>query len=434
MKTELSIDNEYEVINGRKIVKKHVAVIHCSSKLSLRERCISNALLYNAYPNLKTQTTFEITLEQLKRLLNITTRNHQPIKEALKSLMSTVIEWNILGDHVPEMDLEGWNATTLLSWVGVSKGVIKYRYDESIKTLFIDPAIYGKINLIIQSRFKSSYALALYENCVRYRGLKYTKNVEFSVFRKLMGVEEGKYDIFRDFNRRVLSPAITEINTCSDIFITPKITRKGKKVHSIMFELNERSIKKRLGVKQNIHAEENSDGDAIASSKLGLSQSNFDELIQKYGESRVEQGVAYVESIYHQQTDQIKNVGAYLRNAIEKNYAITKSDGNSANLKKKKKITYEQEQQYTDYVTNQIMKFYDAMSADKKNDILSQFEAHIFSSGNLPDAVTASVYKKHGIKSVSSDFADFFKKNRQQDSVDIKTIHEFLSYLALEIA
>ena len=153
MNKELNTANEYEIINGRKIVKKHVAVIHCSSHLSLRERCISNALLYNAYPDLKTQNTFEITLEQLKRLLNVTTRNHQPIKDALKSLMSTVIEWNMLGDRVPEMELEGWNATTLLSWVGVSKGVIKYRYDESIKTLFVDPAIYGKINLIIQSRF-----------------------------------------------------------------------------------------------------------------------------------------------------------------------------------------------------------------------------------------------------------------------------------------
>ena len=108
-------EHDYEIINGRRVVKKHVATIHCSNKLSLRERKISNVLLYHAFPNLKKSLTHTISLDQLKTLLNVTTRDHKAIKTALTRLMSTVIEWNVLGEDIPEMELEGWNASTILS-------------------------------------------------------------------------------------------------------------------------------------------------------------------------------------------------------------------------------------------------------------------------------------------------------------------------------
>src|SRR3990167_6515083 len=236
---ELDVTQEFEQINGRQVVKKHVATIHCSNKLSLLERKISNALLFHAFPNLKNQLTYEIRLDELKRLIGANTRNHQALKDALKKLISTVLEWNLLGESVPELDLEGWNSSAILSSVSVNNGVIKYQYSELIKTLLIDPKIYGKINLTIQARFSSSYALALYENCARYRGLPYTKEIDFKTFRKLMGVEEGKYEIFRDFNRRVLNTAISEINTCSDMRILPEIKRVGRVIKSIKFKFEE---------------------------------------------------------------------------------------------------------------------------------------------------------------------------------------------------
>jgi hypothetical protein len=101
---------DHEIINGRRIVKKHVAAIHCSNKLSLLQRKISNALLYHAFPVLRKELTHEIQIDQLKRLLGLNTRNHKVIKEALTKLISTVLEWNLCGDDLSDVDLEGWNA------------------------------------------------------------------------------------------------------------------------------------------------------------------------------------------------------------------------------------------------------------------------------------------------------------------------------------
>ena len=322
---ELQQEQDYEIINGRKVLKKHVATIHCQNKLSLLERKISNALLYHAYPKLKEQLIHEITIDQLKRLLGANTRNHKALKDALKTLISTVIEWNLLGDNIPEMELEGWNASTILSSVSIKRGVIKYQYSELIKSLIIDPAIYGKINLVIQSRFKSSYALALYENCARYRGLTYTKNIDILIFRKLMGVEEGKYEIFRDFNRRVLNPAVTEINTCSDIRVSPEITRRGRKVQSIKFKIEERPIKQRIGIQaksEKITLEKNDTSD----NALGIGKAAFSSLIKEHGQDKVKKATEYVKSSTSFKTGKVRNVPGYLKSAIENNYELTTSN------------------------------------------------------------------------------------------------------------
>ena len=316
MEMEL-FNQEYEIINGRTVVKKHVATIHCSNKLSLLERKISNALLFHAFPNLKQKLIHEIKLEDLKRLIGVNTRNHLALREALKKLISTVLEWNLLGDSIPELALEGWNASTILSSVSVSRGVIKYQYSELIKTLIIDPKIYGKINLTIQARFKSSYALALYENCSRYRGLPYTKSMNMAVFRKLMGVEDGKYEIFRDFNRRVLNQAISEINTCSDIRITPEIMRSGRVVKSIKFKIEERSIKQRIGIPNDSQKEKDS----------------IEKFIAEYGEEKVNKAVDYVQSRSAYKNGEIKNMSGYIKSAIIHSYeAISVEDENKPGL------------------------------------------------------------------------------------------------------
>ncbi len=353
---ELGLTQEFEQINGRQVVKKHVATIHCSNKLSLLERKISNALLFHAFPNLKNQLTYEIRLDELKRLIGANTRNHKALKAALKKLISTVLEWNLLGENVPELDIDGWNASTILSSVSVHQGVVKYQYSELIKTLLVDPKIYGKINLAIQARFHSSYALALYENCSRYRGLPYTKNFDIAIFRKLMGVEDGKYEIFRDFNRRVLNPAISEINTCSDIRVTPEITRAGRSVKSIKFRLEERAIKQRLGIPNEDKIE------AFAINTKNSDQDSYHNLRNEYGSDRVEKAIQYVKSRPAYKNGEIKNIVGYVTSALVNGYEeirpekIKKSELTDNQKRNSAWILHKTE--YVRHITNDVIKHF----------------------------------------------------------------------------
>src|SRR5258708_30060869 len=89
-------------------LKKHAATIHCSNSLSLLQRKITNALLYHAYPELMLKEEHEITVKQLCKLIGYQGNNHAVIKEALKELLSTVIEWNLINDKT---GLEDWTSS-----------------------------------------------------------------------------------------------------------------------------------------------------------------------------------------------------------------------------------------------------------------------------------------------------------------------------------
>lgn len=393
---DVGLQPEYEIINGRQVVKKHVATIHCSNKLSLLERKISNALLFHAFPHLKSQLIHEIKIDELKRLIGSNTRNHKALKEALRKLICTVLEWNLLGENIPELELEGWNASTILSAVSVQKGIIRYQYSELIKTLIIDPKIYGKINLTIQARFNSSYSLALYENCSRYRGLPYTKNIEIGVFRKLMGVEDGKYDIFRDFNRRVLNPAISEINTCSDIRVSPEITRMGRTVKSIKFKIEERPIKQRMGKmdspdeskKGRKKVKEISDVNEVKESDV------FQELKTVHGTEKVDAALQYVMSRPSYKTGKIKNMVGYVASAIENDYHDMQTDNKNKQIEENKAIEKNAQKkqkaqswlmrktEYYRFITPEVMNHFSAWDEVTRKTLVLDFMQCIENAGS----------------------------------------------------
>lgn len=84
--------------SGEHELKKHAASIHCSNTLSLLQRKISNALLYHAYKELLLKEEHEITVKELCKLISYNGNNHSAIKDAMKGLLSTVIEWNVVND------------------------------------------------------------------------------------------------------------------------------------------------------------------------------------------------------------------------------------------------------------------------------------------------------------------------------------------------
>src|SRR3990167_8160988 len=225
-------------------LKKHAATIHCSNSLSLLQRKITNALLYHAYQELMLKNEHEITVKQLCRLIGYKGNNHAAIKEALKGLITTVIEWNLIDD---ETGLENWTASSMIASVSLEGPLCYYAYSPRMKQLLHSPSMFGKIDLVIQSQFRSSYGLALYENCTRYRGLPHTKWFEMELFKKLMGVPAGVYDVFRDFKRRVLDKAIDEVNMYSDLVIASEFVKEGRKVIRVRFTLKERAKRTRLG-------------------------------------------------------------------------------------------------------------------------------------------------------------------------------------------
>ncbi|MHB1948661.1 MAG: replication initiation protein [Gammaproteobacteria bacterium] len=306
-------------------LKKHAATIHCSNTLSLLQRKITNALLYHAYKELMLKEEHEITVKQLCNLISYNGNNHAVIKDALKGLLSTVIEWNVVNDTTGSED---WTASSMLASVSLQGPLCFYAYSPRMKQLLHSPTMFGKINLFIQSRFKSSYGLALYENCIRYRGLPHTKWFEMEIFRKIMGVPDGKYTIFRDFKKRVLDKSVEEMNTYSDLIVEPEVFKEGRQVVKVRFLLKERPKKTRLGATNPTSEIDDEDSDTGLKTKLvaqfGLSHEQVQQVISEYGIEFVAEKIELIESTKNYQEGKVHNLAGYFLSALKNNYQPSK--------------------------------------------------------------------------------------------------------------
>lgn len=213
-----------------------MAAIHSANKLSLVQRKIANALLFNAYSELSTKQEHQIHIRTLCDLIGYNSNELNAIKKALVSLISTVVEWNLVDKERVE-SAGTWNASAIIADASIQGAICTYSYSNKMRELLFHPEMYGRLNMQIQARFKSSYGLVLYENCARYQTIQETPWFDMVIFRKLMGVEEDKYPAFKDFRKRVIEIAIKEVNAHSKMDVSYLLKKVGRMPVAIKFHI-----------------------------------------------------------------------------------------------------------------------------------------------------------------------------------------------------
>lgn len=220
----------------RETVKKNVAAIHISGKLSLLQRKLSNVLLLNAYDALTSAPTHTIDARTLAMMVGYNSNDFDTLRASLRALAETVAEWDMLD----EQGRQEWGVSSLLSFAKLKSGVCEYAYSPALAQKLHDPKIYALINVHIQRNFSSGHGLALYENCYRFVRTGSTGWWTLDVFRKLMGVDgSAYYESFKHLNAKIIKPAVGEVNKSSDIMIEPEFRKKGRTVTDIRFVIRE---------------------------------------------------------------------------------------------------------------------------------------------------------------------------------------------------
>lgn len=218
----------------KSVVKKNVSVIHINAKLSLVQRKLVNALLYNAYDHLLSQDTHSLNVALLSEMIGFDSRNLAHLKTALTGLVETSIQWDVLEDN----GSNSWEVATLLSFARIRDGVCSYRYDKGLAEKLYHPDIYSKINLSVVRDMRSAHALVLYENCYRFIEIGHTAWWDLETFRRLMSIEDVQsYQEFKSLNRSVIKPAVAEVNKLSNIQIELETRQKGRTVTGLRFLL-----------------------------------------------------------------------------------------------------------------------------------------------------------------------------------------------------
>lgn len=407
-------------------LKKHVGLIHSVNRLSLIERKIANALLFNAFDMLLQRTEHQIHISDLANLIGYDSHDHKVLKNSLMSLMSTVMEWNILDKEVTKKDV--WVASTMLADAKIEGPICTYSYSKRMCELCHHPEFYAKLNLKELSSFKSSYGIALYENCVRYKDIPQTPWFDLNLFKKLMGVEQGKYETFRDLNKRVISPAVKEVNSYSSIQVIPEFEKSGRAVSRIKFLIGRQN-----GRTQECIAIENAPGHAVFSKLInhyGFSEIQAKSILGEYGEAYLLEKMSVIESSKSYTAGKIDNLSRYLEKALKENFQAPKSSKNiiartleiTNKNKLEQKLIEQKKQEYALYQHKMILDAYAKISDREKKEIDKQFEKMIEKTAYYKAYIT-----RDGIKDplVCDRFVEFLKSNYKQIQNSMISFSEF---------
>lgn len=368
-----------ELVQQSKTIKKHINVVHVGTPLSLLERKLFNVLLVNSYPQLNNNEHHRINISVLCELIDYDSKDVSKLKEALRRLSTTAIEWMVFDKKKEEKE---WGVTTYISGWVIQKGVCEYGYSPFLKKKLHNPEMYASINLQAQKKFSSRYSLALYENCARFRPNEKknfsggTPEWTLEQFCILMGVgEKESYRVFRNLNKRILAPAVKEVNQWSDIIVTPILIKEGRKYAKIKFDVKDNP---QLSFDLSSEYYDNALVKEMEQ-QYGIPEMMALEWIGKYGEERFQEVLSLVNNRIKK--GELKNPVGFIRKAFEEEYKPWKSTSDIQQaffLEEQKKAHLEEQKKEKERAQKRANKrlledYIKGLSEQKKTDLTQAF-------------------------------------------------------------
>jgi hypothetical protein len=296
-------------------VKKNVAAIHVSGKLTLLQRKLSNVLLLNAYDTLVHKHSHAIDARTLCTMIGYNSNDMETLKQSLRGLVETSAEWDMLDEN----GQQEWGVSSLLSYAKLKGGVCEYAYSAALAEKLHDPKVFALINLNIQRRFTSGHALALYENCYRFVRTGSTGWWPLELFRRLMGVNDSAYyEVFKHLNAKVIKPAVAEVNKTSNIIVTAETRKMGRSVTEIRFKIAKNPQLSILDL---------DDGEGVRKEPVyeklleqGVSDRLARQWIKEHGSAHISEKIDYVS-----ERKNVQNPVSYLTAALREDYKDEKT-------------------------------------------------------------------------------------------------------------
>ena len=237
--------------NINEVIKASPA-IQIQSRISLLQRRAWNVLLANAYNELPDKEIHSVSIVELAAKLGFGDGNQEYLKEVLKSIVDCKVEWNVLDKDKKEE----WGVASLLAEVRIREGICFYQFPHTLRLKLYNPRIYTKLNLRLQNRFTSRYALILWEVCFDYfdtdRDQGETPFIPLETFKSLMGLEETDYPVFKVLNRDLIKPAIKEINDLTNYLVEVEPKRLGRRIGELKFRITKAKTVEQIPIQESL--------------------------------------------------------------------------------------------------------------------------------------------------------------------------------------
>ena len=214
------------------VVKANSLIQKSRYKLSLQEQKIILYLISKIMPNDTELKEYKFSIIEFCELCGIdyqqNKQTHAYIKQVIKNLADKS-EWIELDE-----------VETLIRWIAKARitkrsGIITIKLDEDLIPYLLElKKNYTKYQLQNIIPMKSKYGIRLYELLKSYLNLG---KVRFSIEELKIRLDSTNYTNLKDFKRRVLEPALKDIEVYSDLTVEPVFIKVKNKCVAIEFIL-----------------------------------------------------------------------------------------------------------------------------------------------------------------------------------------------------
>ncbi|MDD2639803.1 MAG: replication initiation protein [Arcobacteraceae bacterium] len=196
------------------IIQKESALtaIYASGNLTASQKKVFNAFLYLGKDMVQSEMFapeegFVVPVSMLKNLIGDQSNNYTYLKKTVESLQDFTVESNVLGK-----DKKKWDRFSLVAGATIENGTLRFSFPHQIIDALKNPKMYVTLDLDEINRIDRKYAISLYEIIEDYKKLPALPKWSIDEFRKALDIPDSSYKTYRDLHRRVVEPAVEEIN------------------------------------------------------------------------------------------------------------------------------------------------------------------------------------------------------------------------------
>lgn len=214
--------------------------INGTHALEASDRAIFNHLLQTAHDSGRlgeADAEWEISLAALRRPASKHESNDR-IRESLRRLRRTEVKVTYISARTGKRRTM---ETNLLEFTDTDDeeneaATLQFGIPKRLRLILARSNRWGRIRCEVAYAMTSKYAIALYEKLCLWANLdNCIRTMDVAEFRDMLGVPPGAYERGLDFERKVIEPAVLEVDGLSDLGVKIEVQRRHARapIHAV---------------------------------------------------------------------------------------------------------------------------------------------------------------------------------------------------------
>ncbi len=306
------------------LVVKSNHIIEASYKLSLQEQRIILYMASMIQPNDEDFKPVRIDIKKLVQILDLEAINHTHMQQTTKDLLEKVLT------------IRQARSTLQIGWLSSAEyfhgeGFIELEFSPKLKPYLLQlKERFTKYAFSYVIRLKHTYSIRFYELLKQYENLGGQRSFDLENLREILGIGENEYKLYGDLKKKVIVPAKKEFDLKYnkqelDFTFEYEEQKEGRKVIGLKFKISKPPIQMELFEAETGDDDRNCVIDALEAELMAmkLTKKQIASLMKKSDPGAIRRNIDHVQKKIS--NNEIKNIPAYLFDAISGDYASTQT-------------------------------------------------------------------------------------------------------------